>query len=152
MEILFFHLGACHVREENPRNALQSLLEAEKNTEIIKSTDWVVRFSDYRDYDDDFPLQEGIKRCLELMFERDILDGREDFSSYAKTFHEKIAPVFAAKTDLEASENAKAAKDYFANELRPAIFKRRVRYFARLFYFYWDIIFNVLDLFILQEE
>lgn len=151
-EILFFRLGACYVREENARNALQSFLRATKNSDIIEPIEWKVRFSEYKNWDsDDFSLQEGIRICLEQMFEEDIL--QDSPLLYQRTFREKIAPIFASKTNLEASAKAKAARGYFRNTLLPEISEaRRVKCFFKLFLTYWDIVFDVLDLFILQEE
>ena len=107
----------CYVREENARNALQSFLRATKNSDIIEPIEWKVRFSEYKNWNsDDFSLQEGIRICLEQMFEEDIL---QDSSLLCqRTFHEKIAPIFASKTNLEASAKAKAAILYSQKSLK----------------------------------
>lgn len=75
--------------KKNARNALQSFLRATKNSDIIEPIEWKVRFSEYKNWDsDDFSLQEGIRICLEQMFEEDIL--QDSPLLYQITFREKI--------------------------------------------------------------
>lgn len=139
--------------EGSPRNALQSFLRETKDLDTIQADLWKVHISSDSDGCVEMSLQEGIYFCLKQMFWEDILDEREDFFPFYRVFFEKVGPVFASQTNLEASTNAKAAKDYFIEMLRPEILeKRRNFHFNRLFLIYWDIILDILDLFILPQR
>ena len=152
-EFSFFCVGTCYVREGSSRNALQSFLREVRDLDTIQADLWKVHISSDSDGCVEVSLQEGIHICLKRMFWEDILDEREDFFPFYKVFFKKVGPIFTSQTNLEASAKAKAAKDYFIDTMRPEILeKRRSFHFTRLFLIYWDIIFDVLDLFILQEE
>lgn len=152
-EFSFFCVGTCYVRERSPRNALQSFLREVRDLDTIQADLWKVHISSDSDGCVEVSLQEGIYICLKRMFWEDILDEREDFFPFYKVFFKKVGPIFTSQTNLEASVNVKAAKDYFIDTMRPEILeKRRSFHFTRFFLVYWDIVFDVLDLFILQEE
>ena len=116
------------MREESPRNALQSFLREVRDLDTIQADLWKVHISSDSDRCVEVSLQEGIYICLKRMFWEDILDEREDFFPFYKVFFKKVGSIFTSQTNLEASVNAKAAKDYFLDTMRPEILEKKKKF------------------------